>query len=92
MMVGDNPNRLLMLGRSDTGKLWGTYSSNGGRHFESPAQWLTYTPGGRDFIKNPRGSAAPFRVPSTGKYILLYYNNPADQAVRTQSFELVSQK
>jgi hypothetical protein len=31
-------------------------------------------------------------VPSTGKYILLYYNNPADQAVRTQSFELVSQK
>lgn len=80
VMVGDNPERLLMLGRGETGKIWGTYSSDGGKHFESPAQWLTYTPGGSDYIKNPRGSAAPFRVPSTGKYILLYYNNPGDHS------------
>ena len=80
VMVGDNPDRLLMLGRGETGKVWGTYSSDGGKHFDSPAQWLTYTPGGSDYIKNPRGSAAPFRVPSTGKYVLLYYNNPADQS------------
>ena len=79
VMVGSNPDRLLMLGRGDTGKLWATYSGDGGRHFDSPASWLTYTPGGDDCIKNPRGSAAPFRVPSSGNYILLYYNNPADQ-------------
>ena len=28
VMVGDDTQRLLMLGRSDVGKVWGTYSSD----------------------------------------------------------------
>ena len=32
VMVGDDTQRLLMLGRSDVGKVWGTYSSDGTPH------------------------------------------------------------
>lgn len=71
MQVGDIPGRLHVLWRTEAGALAGSYSSDGGRHFEQP----TMLP-----LRNPRGAITPFRLRTPAadgscEYVMLFYNN-----------------
>jgi hypothetical protein len=78
------PGRLFSLWRTETGRLAGAYSDNGGESW-GESFWLTYEglpigAGGAHPIKNPRGSITPYRMrrPSPvggAEFIMFFYNN-----------------
>lgn len=77
VQVGRDPLRMLCVFRTDKGKLGAAYTSDGARSFE-PSIWLPYDPtaeaGAEHTLKNPLGTAKPYRF-ANGNYLLLFYNN-----------------
>ncbi len=70
LAVGD---RLLVLWRTEVGKLAAAMSDDGGESF-GESFWLTYD--GVHPIRNPRGSITPYRLQQDpSEYVMLFYNN-----------------
>jgi hypothetical protein len=82
--VGQIPGRLFCLWRTETGKLAASYSSDGGKHWES-SFWLNFAgspqpPQGSRCLRNPRGAITPCQLRTQAasgatEYALLFYNN-----------------
>ncbi|MEM8858935.1 MAG: sialidase family protein [Chloroflexota bacterium] len=66
-----DPNRVMVVWRTESGILACSTSSDGGEHFSEPSI-MTYD--GVRPIKNPRGAFTPHRFPN-GEILLIYYNN-----------------
>ena len=80
LAIGDDPDHLLAMWRTEVGRIACATSEDGGSCWEA-SDWLRYDAPVRERpLRNPRGAITPLRLPTrspqgNAEYALLFYNN-----------------